>query len=279
MKVRPNFAEGGFYAADQKDLIELIENRLTHEMPAINLSLSQKQIIGGVVPHAGHVYSAAEAVHFFEIVRQSKQEFDVVILVNPNHHGAGLPLSIDDHDYWSSPLGKIKIDRALAEATGLPFDTDSQEREHSGEVIVPYIQYFLGNQIKFLPVSFGAQSCHNAEVVAQILYEACEKTGRKPLYIASSDFNHFSSAQKGKELDEYALDALLKQDMEEFESRIQEKNISICGYGAIMSLFDFARLKYGSFSATILRRGHSGEVVPSPQVVDYVSMLVYKDNQ
>ncbi|MEG1905562.1 MAG: AmmeMemoRadiSam system protein B, partial [Bacteroidales bacterium] len=136
MKVRPNFAEGGFYAADQHDLISLLENRLTHERENINLALAEKQIIGGVVPHAGHVYCAAEAVHFFEIVRHSKQEFDVVIIVNPNHHGEGSPLSIDDHDYWSSPLGKIKIDRELAEATGLPFDTASQGREHSGEVIV-----------------------------------------------------------------------------------------------------------------------------------------------
>ncbi|MEG0948033.1 MAG: AmmeMemoRadiSam system protein B [Bacteroidales bacterium] len=276
MKVRPNFAEGGFYAADQHDLISLLENRLTHERENINLALAEKQIIGGVVPHAGHVYCAAEAVHFFEIVRHSKQEFDVVIIVNPNHHGEGSPLSIDDHDYWSSPLGKIKIDRELAEATGLPFDTASQGREHSGEVIVPYVQYFMGSQIKLLPVSFGAQSCHNAEVVAQILFEACEKLGRKPLYIASSDFNHFASAPMGKELDDYALEALMQQDMDTFASRVEERNISICGYGAIMSLFDYAKLKYGNFHATILRQGHSGEVVPSAQVVDYVSILVYK---
>lgn len=276
MKVRPNFAEGLFYAADQHELIKMIEDRLAHERPKINLSLAEKQIIGGVVPHAGHVYCAAEAVHFFEIVRQSKQHFDTVVIVNPNHHGEGLPLSVDDHDFWSSPLGKIKIDRELAEATGLPFDTASQGREHSGEVIVPYVQYFLGSDVKLLPVSFGAQSAHNAEVVSQILFEACQKLNRKVLYIASSDFNHFASEQTGKELDDYALEALMAQDMDEFQNRVVEKDISICGYGAIMSLFDFAKLTYGDFHATILRQGHSGEVAPAAEVVDYVSIIVYK---
>lgn len=47
MKVRPNFAEGMFYAADQHELIKMIEDRLAHERPKINLSLAEKQIIGG----------------------------------------------------------------------------------------------------------------------------------------------------------------------------------------------------------------------------------------
>lgn len=276
MKVRPNFAEGKFYAADQHELIKVIENNLEKERPKINLELAKKQIIGGVVPHAGHIYCAAEAVHFFEIVRQSQQKFDTVIIVNPNHHGEGRPLSIDDHDYWSTPLGKIEIDRELAEATGIPFDTESQGKEHSGEVIVPYVQYFLGQDVKLLPVSFGAQSAHNAEVVAQILFDAVQKLNRKVLYIASSDFNHFSSAPMGKTLDNYALDALMAQDMDEFQHRVVQKRISICGYGTIMSLFDFAKLEYGDYHASILRQGHSGEVAPAAQVVDYVSILVYK---
>ncbi|MGL4292296.1 MAG: AmmeMemoRadiSam system protein B [Bacteroidales bacterium] len=277
MKIRPNFAEGGFYSSNSDELKALIEHRLQQERNKINTALAQKKIIGGVIPHAGHVYCASQAVHFFEIVRQSRQKFDVVILVNPNHHGEGLPVSIDDHDFWNTSLGNIKVDRELAEVTGLPFDVVSQGKEHSAEVIVPYIQYFFGLEIPFLPVSFGAQSCHNAEVLAQILFEACQKLNRKPLFIASSDFNHFASAQIGKEHDDYALDALMHHDLPEFERRIQQKNISICGYGAIISLFEFARLESADFKSVILRQGHSGEVAPSDRVVDYVSILVYEE--
>ncbi|MEG1617211.1 MAG: AmmeMemoRadiSam system protein B [Bacteroidales bacterium] len=277
MSVRPNYAEGQFYSADQHDLIHLLEENLKKEKGKIDLSLAQKKIIGGVVPHAGHIYSASEAVHFFEIVRKSGQQFDVVIIVNPNHTGKGLPVSIDEHDYWSSSLGKIEIDRQLADRSRLPVDRLSQQYEHSGEVIVPYVQYFLGNKIKFLPVSFGAQSSDNAKVVAQRLWDACKELNRKPLFIASSDFNHFAIPEEGATLDDLALEPLLAKDCKKFESVIHEKEISICGFGAIMSLFYFAQEEYGAFKIKVLKRGHSGEVHQMKEVVDYVSMLFYAE--
>ena len=278
MRIRPNYAEGGFYSNKKEEVMSLLADRLESEKSTIDLSLAKKKIIGGIVPHAGHIFCAVEAVHFFEIVRQSRQSFDVIILVNPNHHGEGRPLAIDAHDYWQTSLGKVRIDKELAEASNIPRDVLTHAREHSGEVILPYIQYFLGNDIPILPVGFGAQSGHNAEVVAEILADACRQLNRRPLYIASSDFNHFASANMGRHLDDYALEALLKKDLPLFEERIHERDISICGFGAIMSLFDFARLQYDDYQVSLLRLGHSGEVAPSAQVVNYVSLLLYTDS-
>ena len=188
-----------------------------------------------------------------------------------------MPASIDAHDYWQSPLGMIEIDQALADYVGLPEDILSQEFEHSAEVIIPYVQYFMPKDIKVLPVSFGAQSNGNAHVLAQALFKACKILDRKPLFIASSDFNHFASADEGKQLDDYALEALLRYDCAEFDRRVKEKNISICGFGTIMSLFYFAKDMSEHFKINILRQGHSGEVSPMAQVVDYVSMLFYTE--
>lgn len=275
--VRPNCVEGQFYPENEKELVSLIERKLKEELEKIDLTQAANTIIGGVVPHAGHVYCATEAVHFFEIVRYSKQMFDVVILINPSHRGSALPVSIDDHEFWSSPLGQIRVDRDLALETGLPLDRLAQATEHSGEVVVPFIQYFMGNEIPLLPVNFSAQNNENAKILAEVLFNTCQKLKRKPLIIASSDFNHFSSPIEGERLDDLALEALLAHDFEGFEKRIREYNISICGFGAILALMHYAKLKCGSFDIDILRRGHSGEVFPSSQVVDYISMLVYKD--
>lgn len=276
-QVRPNCVEGKFYPENEKELINLIERKLKEELEKIDLTQASHPIIGGVVPHAGHVYCATEAVHFFEIVRFSKQEFDVVILINPSHRGNALPVSVDDHLFWSSPLGQIRIDRELAIETGLPLDRVAQAAEHSGEVVVPFIQYFMGNEIPLLPVNFSAQNNQNAQMLAEVLYAACQKLKRKPLIIASSDFNHFAAPMEGERLDDLALEALLAHDFEGFEKRIRDYDISICGFGAILALMHYARLKCGSFDIDILRRGHSGEVFPSNQVVDYISMLVYKN--
>lgn len=273
LDTRQNFAQGRFYSNDEDELKSLFAEAVRDEN--INTDLSKVTIIGGVVPHAGHIYCAREAVHFFEIVKQSKQVFDTAILINPNHTGEGLPVSIDDHQYWQTPLGKIEIDKDLGEATNLPFDTESQRQEHSGEVIVPYIQYFMASNIKLLPISFGAQNNENAKVVAKRIYEASNSLQRKPLFIASSDFNHFADAHTGAILDSYALEALLCKDTDGFEARIKEKKISICGYGAILCLLHYAQLIDPEYKIAILRRGHSGEVHPASQVVDYVSILVY----
>lgn len=273
LDTRQNFAQGRFYSNDEDELRSLFAEAVKSEN--INTDLSKVTIIGGVVPHAGHIYCAREAVHFFEIVKQSKQVFDTAILINPNHTGMGLPVSIDDHQYWQTPFGRIKIDKDLGEATDLPFDTESQRQEHSGEVIVPYIQYFMENNIKLLPISFGAQNNENAKVIAGQIYDACKSLHRRPLFIASSDFNHFADPQSGADLDSYALEALLLKDTAGFEARVKEKHISICGYGAILCLLHYAQLIDPAYKIAILRRGHSGEVYPSSQVVDYVSMLVY----
>ena len=277
MYIRPNYAEGKFYSSKKEEVIQIIENAVRQEKDKIDYTLINSNIIGGVVPHAGHIYSAPQAIHFFEIVKDSGQEFDVVIIVNPNHHGAGLPASIDEHDYWQSPLGVIQVDKELASYVGLPEDKVSQEFEHSGEVIIPYIQYFMPEGIKILPVSFGAQNRENAHALGHALFKACKVLNKKPLFIASSDFNHFASADIGRQLDDYALEALMKYDCAEFEKRVKEKNISICGFGTIMTLFYFAKDMYEHFNIKILRQGHSGEVAQMDQVVDYVSMMFYTE--
>ena len=79
----------------------------------------------------------------------------------------------------------------------------------------------------------------------------------------------------GYELDSMALEPLLQFDLGEFEHRVRTMHISICGFGPIMTLLAFAKMVDQSAKVDVLKRGHSGEVYPSAEVVDYVSMLAY----
>lgn len=274
--IRVNYAEGTFYPDTEEEVEELLRRIVEQESSLIQTDLAKHKLIGGIVPHAGYVYCAKEAVHFFEIVRLSKQHFDVILIINPNHSGVGEPVSIDANSYWQTAQGKVPIDIELGKITDLPFDTVSQRSEHSGEVMLPYIQYFLGNNIPILPISFAAQSAYNAHALGTILYDSCKQLGRSPLVIASSDFNHFDTPEHGKILDDYALEALLAKDAYAFEERIRHRHISICGYGCILALLSFASAVSKDYHIAILKRGNSGEVHPSNEVVDYVSALVYK---
>jgi len=43
-----------------------------------------------------------------------------------------------------------------------------------------------------------------------------------------------------------------------------------------MSLMEYARFQSPDYKIEVLARGHSGEVSPSPEVVDYISLIAYK---
>lgn len=276
MAIRTNYAEGRFYPSSREELVKQLDRELIEEKRSISYSLKDRVLIGGVVPHAGHLFCARQAIHFFEIVRASEQPFDTVIIIHPNHTGVGEPISIDSHQQWRTPLGVMPIDVEMANLLDIPMEEEAQRYEHSAEVILPYIQHFLGSQLKLFPINMLAQNYANATALAMKIKRAVDLTSRRVMVIASSDFCHYKNPSLGYDLDSYALEALLDFELEEFESRVKAKNISICGFGAIMALFQYAALAAPGVNVKVLKRGHSGEIYPSQQVVDYISMLLYR---
>lgn len=274
--VRPNYAAGKFYPSEPEELIRMLDAAVASEQANINYSLSDFPILGGIVPHAGMIFCAAQSIHLFEILKQKLETnptlYDTVIILHPSHYSYATIPTTDAYDTWASPLGESDIDKDLAYAAGLKESTNAESEEHSGEVILPYIHHFIQDDIPILPISIPLQNNRIASSLASALSRACTLQSKKALCIASSDFHHFASPLEGATLDSYALEALLSNDPERFEQRIREHNISICGFGAILGLYHFCRLQ-GKFELRILRKGSSGEVIPSEEVVDYVSLI------
>jgi AmmeMemoRadiSam system protein B len=121
------------------------------------------------------------------------------------------------------------------------------------------------------------QDLLTAKKIAESIKDVSENIGRKIFVLISSDFTHFETPKKGAELDNYAIESLLKMDSVEFQKRVEEKDISICGMGPIMVLLEYSKLVSKKPKLQILKRGHSGEVSPSDEVVDYVSILVFEE--
>jgi len=273
MKIRKSVVAGRFYPADKDSLIDQIESIREKELSHINLDLKNNQIIGGVVPHAGYMFSAYQAVHFFEIIKQSGQQFDTVVIVNPNHTGIGHDIAFDSNDFWETPLGKVPLDIEFGESLGVSFSDVEQRNEHSGEVMVPFLQYFLDYDYKIAPITLSNQTYKNAKFLAERLKESAKLLNRKILIIASSDFSHFLSPEKGREKDAFVLENMITLDSPAIEKVIHKKNISVCGYGPIMTLIEYSKLISSNPKVDILKIGHSGEIIPSNEVVNYVSIL------
>ncbi|MDA3953619.1 MAG: AmmeMemoRadiSam system protein B [Bacteroidales bacterium] len=273
MKIRKSIVAGKFFPADKEALIKQIESVRIKELPGINLDLKNNKILGGIVPHAGYMFSAYQAVHFFEIIKQSKQKFDTIVIVNPNHTGLGHEISFDSNDSWETPLGQVSLDIEFGARLGIDISDIEQKHEHSGEVMVPFLQYFLDYEFKIAPITLSNQTYKNVKFLAERIFESSKILKREILIIASSDFSHFLSPERGREMDALVLENIITFDSPAIEKVVRKKNISVCGFGPIMTLIEYSNLISKKPKADILKIGHSGEIIPSNEVVDYISIL------
>lgn len=274
MDTRSPAVEGRFYPGTKEETFAFIEQiDRADRYPEIDLDLNG--IIGAILPHAGHVYSAYQTIPFFKLLLRKKIRPDTIIILNPNHTGLGEPIALDEHARWKNAAGVLELDQELGGLLPYPNDSWAHRNEHSCEVILPFIQYYLGNEVKILPISMGIRKAADAEKLGVSLYEAVGKLQRNAIVIASSDFTHFQSPDEGFRMDQMVLDRIERKEIHEVEKVVKKHDISVCGSGPIMALMAYAAKVKQQYSTKILARGHSGEVSPSKEVVDYISMLYY----
>lgn len=277
MKIRKPAVAGKFYPSEKDELVNLLHSIHLKEEKKFIKDFQPPVIIGGVVPHAGYVFSGYEAIHFFEMVKRHHKPFDTVVIMHPNHNGIGPEIAIDENDAWSTPLGEVLLDIEMRDLMDIPVDGLAHKFEHSGEVMLPFIQHKIPNKVKILPIAMARQTPLHASKVAGELFKANNTLKRELLLIASSDFSHYVAPEHGKKMDQMVLDRIAAFDIEGIYQTVKEHHVSVCGFGPIMSLLEYAK-KVNQWPETkILRRGHSGEVMPSREVVDYVTMLVFSD--
>ncbi len=139
--IRPSYATG-FYPQDKKDLLALLGELFSKVEGGRNY-------IGGIVPHAGLVYSGLAAASFFKSLKKTNH---LVILGN-DHYGNTNDISLHPYSKWETPLGMVEVETELSEQLdflGLPI-VDSP-KEHSIEVQLPFLQ-FTQKKFSFLPIT------------------------------------------------------------------------------------------------------------------------------
>ncbi|MDX9940920.1 MAG: AmmeMemoRadiSam system protein B [Bacteroidales bacterium] len=271
--IRKTSAAGRFYPQEEKSLQKMLDELLQAEKASI-IPFRAKDILGGVVPHAGYVYSGRNAMHFYHSLSLSGFSFDTAIILSPNHSGWGPGLALDDHQAWVTPLGIVELDWDFYPLLQVQQFSDAHQHEHSAEVQLPMLQYFFKHNFRILPISMWDQSPQTAQSLALQLVSANKKLNKKILVVASSDFSHYVTPLEGRSLDDLALDRMTNLDINGMARVIHQNNISICGYGPIMTLMAMGKLLFDAPGVKILHRSHSGQVVPSDEVVHYVSAVL-----
>lgn len=275
MKIRKAYNAGKYYPGTKTEIINLIDFLYEKEKNNIDYSLSEEDIIGGIIPHAGYNFSGYQAIHFFEIIKNSKKKYDTIFIINPSHTGYGDEISLDDNDCWENPLGKVKIDRDYYKIMDIPLSETANKYEHSGEVMLPFLQYKLTYDFKIIPITIRIQNFENASKVAKEIYNANKLLKKNILIIASSDFSHYLAPEVGEHYDNMVLEEIKNLDSKNLYNTVIRNNISVCGYGPIISLIEYSKIIRKNVKTSILKRGHSGEIIKSQEVVDYISILFH----
>ncbi|MFC1911537.1 AmmeMemoRadiSam system protein B [Chloroflexota bacterium] len=251
-------------ASELKAMIEMLIDR----------KAKKQDVIGLVSPHAGYVYSGAVAAAVISRIKFK----DTFIIIGPNHTGIGKPLSIMTQGIWKTPLGEVEIDselagQILADSRHLQEDAAAHQYEHSIEVQLPFLQYFKPD-IRIVPIMLAYAGGDAYKEIGKEIAKAVKKLKREVVIIASSDMTHYESQELARKKDSQAIDAILELNEDELLRRVEELDISMCGYAPAVTLISAAK-ELGAETAELVRYQTSGDVTGDySSVVGYAGIII-----
>jgi AmmeMemoRadiSam system protein B len=285
----PVFA-GRFYPADDA------ECRRAAEAFVKNADFGQNdrtRWIGGIVPHAGWICSAAIAGQTIAAMAAGTTP-DVVIVFGAIHTPMPTPVAaLDVHRQWHVPGADVEVAEflhgRLGEAKTLfMVDERFHAREHAVEVELPLIRAAWPNAM-VLPIEVPVRD--DAIAMGQKTAQQVLASGLNAVYLASSDLTHYgpsygftpagigaSALQWAKENDCRLLQLVTDMRVEQIVPEVRAR-LNACGGGAIAAMMAAAR-EHGAANGRLLGHANSFETLanvhpqPPTDAVGYASLVI-----
>lgn len=259
---------GSFYPSDANKLSALLSQFLTPVTHA-------KSATAIMVPHAGYIYSGKFAGEVYSRVKIP----DSVVILSPNHTGAGKRISVDTDEEWQTPFGKVSVDTDLAEKIlthcfGAVSDKVAHRQEHAIEVHLPFLQK-LNPKAQIVPIVLGPLNRDACHILGSGLAKAIQESKKEVLIIASTDMSHYISSQEAEKVDKLALHCIEKLDPAALYQTVVDYDISMCGFIPTTVTLEAARI-LGATQSEVVAYGNSGEASGNfRRVVAYASAIIY----
>jgi len=227
-----------------------------------------------VVPHAAWTYSGAVAGETYAAVAVPR----LVILVGPNHHGAGAPAALFSQGAWAHPGGHVPIAAELAAALlagsdELRDDPDAHRPEHSLEVQLPFL-HRRQPSLAIVPVLLGREDPGFSLAIGQAIAGVVARWSEPVLLVDSTDLNHYESQPETERKDRLAIDAIRALDPEALWRAVRRHDISMCGVAPTLALLHAAPA-LGVREVELVRHRTSGEASGDyGAVVGYAGLLL-----
>lgn len=267
--LRPSPIAGLWYEGNPEKLgIQIDRYLATDKITALT-----GEVIGLIVPHAGHRYSGRTAGYAFGCARGMQRE--LVVIVSPMHSYSPVPLLTSAHLAYVTPLGKVEIDRsAVGQLSQILKEGNCEEivpipndREHSLEIELPFIQRAMAGTYKLLPVMMHTHDAKIAHDLGLALGKLLKN--RSSLLIASTDLSHFYSQQIAAQLDSVMLNQIAAFSPEGVLNAERNGTGFACGATAVAAVL-WAAKELGADHVEILHHSTSAE-----ETGDYDSVVGY----
>ncbi len=240
--VRPATQANRFYTGDASELREEVDSFLTLHAKAMPYT----DLAAVIVPHAGYYFSGNVAAAAYMSIPADKV-FKRIFLLGPSHHewldGASVNTAFD---YYSTPLGHVKVDvktaLRLTEADSVfSYQPKAHDREHCLEVQLPFLQRRFSEVPPIVPIIISTNDYSKLQRIASALkpYFTDEN-----LFIVSSDFSHYPTYEDAYKVDALTGKAVESGNVEQFIAVLEENArsgihhlaTSACGELAIATL-------------------------------------------
>ena len=280
-EIRPSPIAGSWYNAHPERLRQEIDQYLRPpDLPTL-----AGQVIAVIAPHAGHRYSGRTAGYAFAPLLG--QQRDLVIILSPMHANYPASLLTTAHRAYGTPLGPVWVDQAaldrLEEALmvdGLSITPIANDREHSLEIELPFLQRALTGDFKILPIMVRSMS----PLVSRRLGHALAVTIQsylgsdihRCLLVASTDLSHFYPEEMAQDLDMEMLRRMRSFAPDDLFNAERTGKGFACGLAAVASVLWAAR-ELGANTVEILHHSTSAsETGDRGSVVGYGAAAVLK---
>ena len=265
--IRKPARAGSFYPADPAELARMID-RLTAKAQETKVRLPRnKSLKALIMPHAGYVYSGWTAAHASFVL--TKNRFSKIILMGPDHRIGIKTGAICDVAAYQTPLGRIdlhpdakQLQRQAALFRSLPV---SMDQEHSLEVILPFLQTYLG-EFELVPIMVGRANVGPLAAAIDDLMDA------GTLLVVSSDLSHFLGYAEARAMDRETVTAILELNPPELAGKANRA----CGLWSLMILMELA--KRNQWQPVLLHYSNSGDTAGGrSRVVGYTTIAFFGD--
>ena len=276
LSIRPSPIAGQWYPGSARRLAESVDEYIQ----SARLPELPGKVVAVIAPHAGHVYSGAVAGYAFAAVRGLTPE--LVVIISPMHQGYPQPLLTSAHIAYTTPLGDVPVDiealdaldAALRPLLGYGLRRVQNDREHSLEIELPFLQRALAGPFNLLPVMVRDPSPGTMQALAMALVQVLAQRGGSNLLVASSDLSHFYPQMTAKVLDQEMLRRIASFDPLAVLRAEDEGQGFACGRGPIAAVL-WAAQALGADQVQILKHATSGDVSGEfSQVVGYGAGVV-----